>query len=113
MSDHYLVYCLRKLNGARRKHHKVIKMRFVLTLYLRHESLTSLDVHCGLPPHDSSPLNPIGCQILYNRSAVVVTVHGSIGVFQKTKVLLNGTVPCAFGGIACAAPVVGLRVTQD
>ena len=27
MSDHYLVYCLRKLNGARRKDHKVIKTR--------------------------------------------------------------------------------------
>ena len=25
MSDHYLVYCLRKVNGARRKDHKVIK----------------------------------------------------------------------------------------
>ena len=27
MSDHYLVYCLRKLNGACRKDHKVIKTR--------------------------------------------------------------------------------------
>ena len=27
MSDHYLIYCLKKLNGARRKDHKVIKTR--------------------------------------------------------------------------------------
>ena len=27
MSDHYLVYCLRTLNGVRRKDHKVIKTR--------------------------------------------------------------------------------------
>ena len=27
MSDHYSIYCLKKLNGARRKDHKVIKTR--------------------------------------------------------------------------------------
>ena len=27
MSDHYLVYYLRKLNGAQRKNHKLIKTR--------------------------------------------------------------------------------------
>ena len=32
MSDHYIVYCLRKLNGTRRKDHKVIKMRPINTL---------------------------------------------------------------------------------
>ena len=33
MSDQYLVYCLRKLNGARRKDHKVIKTRSMKNCY--------------------------------------------------------------------------------
>ena len=47
MSDHYLVYCLRKLNGARRKDHKVIKTRamknFDATAVLTYMSRINLD----------------------------------------------------------------------
>ena len=47
MSDHYSIYCLKKLNGARRKDHKVIKTRsmniFDATAFLTDVFLISWD----------------------------------------------------------------------
>ena len=42
MSDHYMVYCIRKFNGAVEKGHKMIKTRKMKNLMRRHSHLMLL-----------------------------------------------------------------------